>query len=191
MPRGSFPHSEWHSRPVGSRRCSRAIRLAAWHARSLPSAVAGSTVILPRWTSFEPVDTATVAMKEFVVPDHKLRSRRIEVAPDGMVYFTDYSRGYLGRLDSTTGQFQQWPSPGGDKLAPYGFAYAADGRIWYNKSGTGELVAFDPKTEKMETVKIPTSGSVVRNVSVDEKRRIIWLAESGLQRLGKLELGGK
>lgn len=53
----------------------------------------------------------------------------------------------------------------------------------------GTMVGFDPKTEKMETVKIPTSGSVVRNVSVDAKRKIIWLAESGIQRLGKLKLG--
>ena len=51
------------------------------------------------------------------------------------------------------------------------------------------MVGFDPKTEKMESVKIPTPGSVVRNVSVDAKRNIIWLAESGVQRLGKLELG--
>jgi virginiamycin B lyase len=137
------------------------------------------------------VDTATGAMKEFVIPSDDARPRRIEVAPDGMVYYTDYARGYLGRLDPTTGQFKQWPSPGGEKSAPYGIAYAPDGRIWYNESGIGDMVAFDPKTEKMETVRIPTSGSVVRNVSVDEKRRVIWLAESGIQRLGKLELGGQ
>jgi hypothetical protein len=40
-------------------------------------------------------------------------------------------------------------------------------------------------------VKIPTSGSVVRNVSVDARRNIIWLAESGIQRIGKLELGAR
>jgi virginiamycin B lyase len=106
-----------------------------------------------------------------------------------MVYYTDYARGYLGRFDPRSREFKEWRSPGEDRSAPYGIAYAPDGRIWYNESGTGNMVGFDPRTEKMETVKIPTSGSVVRNVSVDAKRNIIWLAESGVQRLGKLELG--
>jgi hypothetical protein len=44
-----------------------------------------------------------------------------------------------------------------------------------------QMVAFDRKTEKMETVKSPTSGSVVRNVSVDAQRKIIWLAEGGVR----------
>ena len=51
------------------------------------------------------------------------------------------------------------------------------------------MVGFDLKSEQFVTVKIPTPGSVVRNVSVDSKRNIVWLAESGVQRLGKLELG--
>jgi virginiamycin B lyase len=128
-------------------------------------------------------------MKEFEIPNHDARPRRIEAAPDGMVYYTDYARGYLGRLDPRSGKFTEWRSPGADRAAPYGIAYVPDGRIWYDESGTGTMVGFDPKTEKMETVKIPTPGSVVRNVSVDTKRNIVWLAESGVQRLGKLELG--
>jgi virginiamycin B lyase len=135
------------------------------------------------------VDTATGAMKEFVIPNENARHRRIEVAPDGIVYYTDYVRGHLGRLDPATGEFKEWKSPGGEKSAPYGIAHAPDGRIWYDESGNDQMVGFDPKTERMETVKIPTSGSVVRNVSVDAKRRVVWLAESGVQRLGKLELG--
>ena len=105
------------------------------------------------------------------------------------MWYTDQSNSYIGRLDPTSGQFTEWRSPGADRSAPYGIAFAPDGRIWYDESGTGTMVGFDPKTEKMETVKIPTPGSVVRNVSVDAKRNIIWLAESGVQRLGKLELG--
>ncbi|MEP7067300.1 MAG: hypothetical protein ABI889_14795, partial [Gemmatimonadota bacterium] len=137
------------------------------------------------------VNTTTGATTEFVIPNEDARPRRIEVAPDGMVYYTDYARGYLGRLDPGSNQFKEWRSPGGDRAAPYAIAYAPDGRIWYNESGTGQMVAFDLKTGKMETVKIPTPGSVVRNVSVDAKRNIIWLAESGVQRLGKLELGSR
>jgi virginiamycin B lyase len=35
-------------------------------------------------------------MKEFAIPNADARPRRIEVAPKGIVYYTDYARGYLG-----------------------------------------------------------------------------------------------
>jgi streptogramin lyase len=47
---------------------------------------------------------------------------------------------------------------------------------------------FDPKTEKMEVVPIPTRGSVVRNVTVDSARNRLWIAESGVSRIGRIDL---
>jgi streptogramin lyase len=49
-------------------------------------------------------------------------------------------------------------------------------------------VAFDPATEKAQVVTIPTPGAIVRNMSVDSTRRIVWLALSGTQRLGRIDL---
>src|SRR5207253_3133551 len=68
-----------------------------------------------------------------------------------------------GPARSPTGQVRDFPSPGGDGSEPYGIAVGTDGRIWYDESGTDQIVAFDPGTERAETVKIPTPGSVVRN----------------------------
>ena len=64
-----------------------------------------------------------------------------------------------------------------------------DGRIWYDESGKNDIVAFDPATERTETVAIPTRVAVVRNMAVDSIRGRLWLALSGTQRLGKIELG--
>jgi len=52
----------------------------------------------------------------------------------------------------------------------------------------GTIVAFDRKSGQMETIKIPTPGSIVRNMSVDSTRSRIWLALSGTSRIGKIEL---
>ena len=49
-------------------------------------------------------------------------------------------------------------------------------------------VNFDPATEKMELVPIPTRGSIVRNVTVDSARHRLWLAESGVNRLGLIDV---
>jgi streptogramin lyase len=65
-------------------------------------------------------------------------------------------RGYLGQLDPGTGQFKEWKSPGGEKSAPYGIAYAPDGRIWYDESGNNQMVGFDPKTERDSTAPAET-----------------------------------
>jgi streptogramin lyase len=60
--------------------------------------------------------------------------------------------------------------------------------VWYDESGTGMMVAFDPRGGAMQTVTIPTPGAIVRNISVDSTRGRIWLALSGTSRLGKIEL---
>jgi streptogramin lyase len=57
------------------------------------------------------------------------------------------------------------------------------------ESRTGRMVAFDPPTEKMETVPIPCPGAIVRHMETDSTRGRIWLALSGTGRLGKIELG--
>jgi len=133
------------------------------------------------------VDTATGAIKEYVIPSADARPRRLQVARDGVVWYTDFQRGYLGALDPRTGTFKEWKSvsPG---AGPYGIALGTDGRIWYNEAQSSRMIAFDPKTEQMIVVPIPTSGAVVRHMVTDPGRKRIWLALSGTGRIGMLQL---
>jgi streptogramin lyase len=50
------------------------------------------------------------------------------------------------------------------------------------------MVRFDPRTDKMDAVPIPTRGSVIRNVTIDSTRNRLWIAESGVSRLGRIDL---
>ena len=95
------------------------------------------------------------------------RPRRVAITSDGMVWYADYSRGYLGRLDPTTGKVSEWQSPSGPKSAPYGISAIKD-VIWYSESETtpNTVVRFDPKTEKFQTWTIPGGGNIVRNTDV-------------------------
>jgi virginiamycin B lyase len=106
----------------------------------------------------------------------------------GKVWYSDFARGYLGSYNPKNGAFKEFLSPSGASSAPYGIAIAPDGRIFYDEARSGNIVAFDPKTEKTETVKIPTSGSIVRNMAVDSTRQRLWLALSGTSRIGKIDL---
>jgi virginiamycin B lyase len=84
-----------------------------------------------------------------------------------MIWYTDYSRGYLGRLDPATGKVTEWASPSGPKSAPYGISSIRD-VIWYSESEAkpNTVVRFDPKTGKFQSWAIPGGGNIVRNTDV-------------------------
>jgi virginiamycin B lyase len=84
-----------------------------------------------------------------------------------MVWYTDYARGYLGRLDPSSGEVREWPSPSGSRSEPYGIS-TVDGVIWYSESGTkpNTVVRFEPRTGDFQSWPIPGGGDIVRNTSV-------------------------
>ena len=98
------------------------------------------------------------------------------------------SAGHLDPSFGTSGIARIGSRPVSDALAFGRSAIAPDGRIFYDEARSGTIVAFDRKTGKTETIKIPTPGSIVRNMSVDSTRSRIWLALSGTGRIGKIEL---
>jgi virginiamycin B lyase len=134
------------------------------------------------------INAASGALSEITLPQSGARPRRLVVDESGVIWYSDFARGYLGSYNPANGAFKEWQSPGGTGSAPYGIAIAPDGRIFYDEAGTGNIIAFDRKTSKTELIKIPTGGSIVRNVSVDSTRKRIWLALSGVGRIGKIEL---
>ena len=113
------------------------------------------------------VDPKTLEIREYVLPDAASRPRRIAITSDDIVWYSDYSRGYLGRLDPVSGKVTEWQSPSGPKSEPYGIS-AINDVIWYSESGStpNTVVRFDPKTEKFQSWAIPGGGNIVRNTSV-------------------------
>ena len=117
-----------------------------------------------------------------VTPDMKIKIfptteggqvRRNAVTPDGMVWYVDYRRGYLGRLDPNTGQIKEWMSPGGAQSRPYAITADADGRLWVSETGAEKkLVGFDPKTEKF-FANIEVSHNI-RHMMFDPKTGTMW-----------------
>lgn len=86
-----------------------------------------------------------------------------------MIWYTDFARGYLGRLDPKTGQVIEWQSPSGPKSEPYGIVFTK-GALWYSESFAkpNTLVRFDPTTETFQTWALPgpLGGDIVRNMDV-------------------------
>jgi virginiamycin B lyase len=117
---------------------------------------------------------------EYALPNEATRPRRVAIDDNDVLWYSDYSRGYLGRFDPSTGKTAEWPSPSGPESRPYAITFT-NGVIWYVESATkpNALVRFDPKTEKFQTWKIPGGGGVVRNMMPTKDGNLV-LAESGL-----------
>jgi virginiamycin B lyase len=130
------------------------------------------------------IDRRTFQIREYVLPSGA-RPRRLAIAQDDSVYYSDYERGYLGRLDPKTGRVQEWPSPGGPGSRPYGIAITQDGMVWFSESGVqpNTVVRFDPGREAFARAAIPSGGGVVRNMAAAPGRRI-YIACSGVNKVG-------
>lgn len=137
------------------------------------------------------IDPKSLAIREYTLPAEDARPRRLALGPDGTIYYTDYSRGYLGHFDPTTGKLlKEWPSPGGQDSHPYGITITSNGEVWYSESGVrpNTLVKFDSKSEGFSTEAIPSGGGVVRNM-VAMPNGMLYLACSGANKVAIVTVG--
>ena len=133
------------------------------------------------------IDPATMKITEYALPE-SARPRRLAIATDGTVYFTDFKSGHLGALNISTGAVKMYASPGGPESNPYGITITPDGMVWYSESGVkpNTIVRFDPKTETFARANIPSGGGVVRNMVATSDGRV-YIACSGVDEVGVVE----
>ncbi len=130
------------------------------------------------------IDPQTLAIKEYVLPAES-RPRRLAIAADDTVYFTDFKSGHLGTLNTATGAVKLFASPGGAESNPYGIVITPDGMVWYSESGVhpNTIIRFDPKTRAFARAEIPSGGGVVRNMAATADGRV-YIACSGVDKVG-------
>lgn len=133
------------------------------------------------------IDPVTLKITEYGLPE-SARPRRLAIAQDDTVYFTDFKSGHLGRLNTTTGVVEIYTSPGGAESNPYGITITPDGMVWYSESGVkpNTIIRFDPKTETFARANIPSGGGVVRNMVATSDGRV-YIACSGVDKVGMVE----
>lgn len=129
------------------------------------------------------IDPNTLEITEYSLP-HGARPRRLAITPDDLIYYSDYARGYLGRLSTDAGIIEEWKSPGGSDSAPYGIATTPDGMVWYCESEVtpNNIVRFDPRTHSLRSWPIPSGGGVVRNIAATQDGKL-YLACSGVNKV--------
>jgi virginiamycin B lyase len=130
-------------------------------------------VALFRTNTLARIDPNTLAVTKFTQATPESRSRRIEWTSDGMAWYVDEPRGYLGRINPTTGEVKEWLSPGGAGSRPYALTEDGEGRLWFSETGAvKQLVGFDPRTEQFFSVNSVSDN--IRNMMFDPRTRSMW-----------------
>jgi virginiamycin B lyase len=134
------------------------------------------------------INPETMEITEYLLPEGA-RPRRLAVGSGDMVYYTDFARGYLGRLDPGERRIEEWASPGGKDSHPYGIAATPDGVLWYSESGTkpNTIVRFDPRSRAFTGWPIPSGGGVVRHM-VAAPGGNLYIACSGVNKVGVVKV---
>ena len=94
-----------------------------------------------------------------------------------MVWYVDYARGYLGRLDPKTDEVTEWANPGGSQSRPYAMASDDRDRLWFFETnpGVNRLVGFDPEREVFFSItELESGGGTVRHMVFDSESQQIW-----------------
>jgi virginiamycin B lyase len=123
------------------------------------------------------VDPATMKDRRYQLPEGA-RPRRIAVMKDG-IWYGDYARGYLGRLDPATGEVTEVKLPAGEASLPYAMAGDDKGRIWVAETGVrpNRLVGYDSAAGKF-TQMVDTEGgdepNTIRHMVFHKPTREIW-----------------
>ena len=131
------------------------------------------------------IDPATMEFRTFDLPDSNSRPRRIARTADGMIWYTDYTRGFLGQLDPKTGKVNEFPNPSGNRSLPYAMTVDDADRVWYVETGVqpNRLVGFDTKMKKV-VYNSPVPGespNSVRHMVFDPvTRQIVYAADNNL-----------
>ncbi|HXZ20784.1 MAG TPA: hypothetical protein VEG63_12595 [Candidatus Acidoferrales bacterium] len=157
-------------------------------AHALPYGIVMNSKDIPYFCEFGSnklgeINPQTLAVTEHMLPEGA-RPRRLAIAADDRIYYSDFARGFLALFDPKTGSVKEWASPGGPQSEPYGIAITRDGMVWYSEAGVhpNTVVRFDPKTESFALAPIPSGGGVVRNMVATPDGKL-YLACSGVNKV--------
>jgi virginiamycin B lyase len=96
---------------------------------------------------------------------------------DDRVWYVDYARGYLGRLDPATGQVKEWENPAKSQSRPYAMTVDDKDRLWFVETlpQPNRVVGFDPKSEEFFSItEIGSGGGTVRHMVYHQPSQEIW-----------------
>lgn len=136
------------------------------------------------------VDPESMKLREIDLPNQESRPRRLAQTSDGMIWYGDYSRGYIGNYNPANGEIKEWEMPSGKNSRPYAVTVDDKDRVWLVETGVqpNMFVGFDTKAKKFVASKpVPSGGGTVRHMVFDKPNNAIWFG-TDTNYLGRAQL---
>jgi virginiamycin B lyase len=145
------------------------------------STLVGSLAVL--LFAISPAAAQTPSVQEYPVPAGS-HPHDVAPAPDGGVWFTAQSAGYLGWLNPNTGEVRQIPL--GPGSAPHGVIVGPDGAAWITDGGQNAIVRVD-LSDNVQVYPLPAgSRNANLNTATFDRSGVLWFTgQSGVY--GKLD----
>lgn len=134
------------------------------------------------------IDAATGAATMYPTPTPKSGPRRMHVDAQDRIWIGEFYANKLAVLDTKSGEFQEWSHPI-PWYGPYDVAPDKDGYLWTGAMSSDFITRFNPKTGEFRTYLLPSLGSNVRRVDVDNTgpRPVFWVGENHRAKIAKVE----
>src|SRR6202021_141927 len=119
------------------------------------------------------VSELKVTIREWDVPTKGAHPHDPAVGPDGALWFTEQMSNKLGRLDTLTGSFKEFPLQLEDS-GPHGLVADRDGNIWFTGNFKGYIGKLDPRTGAIREFKIQDSKGEDPHTPVFDSHGTLW-----------------
>ncbi len=121
-------------------------------------------------------DPATGVMKEWAMSKPDSGPHRMHIDDDDNLWIPLSGYGVILRYNTLDGSQKEFPLPDADSF-PYDARYDSKSkRVWITGNGGNALYAFDPKTERFTTFRLPSYMSYGRVMSIDYATGDMWTA---------------
>ena len=131
---------------------------------------------LPRLTGA----STKVIITEYDLPNDLIQPHDVIIDGEGDLWYSDFGQMFLGKMDTTTGEVTQYPIPVAKPGWPTGtldLEADRDGNIWIGVMYQANIARFDPKTERLIEIPMPTRVTFTREIEFDEEGNI-WTCSS-------------
>jgi streptogramin lyase len=110
------------------------------------------------------------------------KPQRLDLDPDGNVWFTERQGNKIGLLDVKTETFREYALPG-PEASPYAITVDKDRMIWYSSHEQDTINRLDPKSGEVMEYPYPHAEISMREFFRDKKGRV-WYASSANNKVG-------
>jgi virginiamycin B lyase len=171
---GGYTHEGW-KKLIGSMvalRSEQAEIVAAYLAKNYPEKPRPAAVVIP--------GTASVSIKEWLVPSLGSRPHDPAVAPDGSIWWTGQYANVLGRLDPRTGALREY-SLETPESGPHGLIADKAGNIWYTGVSKRHVGKLDPISGDVTEYSMPDTAARGPHTPIFDQKGTLWFTlQSGM-----------